>query len=476
MSAPAHPTNHFERTPLGLVALWLTALGVLALAALLLSLGRASGGSSFSAELHGWLLTIGAALLSPVPFFTLDRLQAKRRVWLGRLAPRGVWLVLLADHRRDLLASWAMVALPLMAWRFIGRPATEAWAQTALAVGLTAGLLAGVLGAALVTASGFSTILATRWAALGALVLTALLTGGAGVAAPTPDHGEAAALATAFMVLGGALPLLALRHIEVRLVIWRITPAGAPLSWWARLAALGARLSERWRLVDRPATKGSLLTVLLIQLPNNLTNSNEEARFLQAWGSTVTAGHGLRLACMVLVAYFSLRCIDMHWRVHLLPGGSGRRWLGLRIIGSTIVTVMAPIVLLLALTWWGVSLSLSAAITPSWSDVPALIAAYAPPLLADLCLAVALAAWLRARHGRAGQGAWIWAFLLVSALLIIAVLSRAWAWPALWTRGYAHHAIELALAAGFALLANRAWQAVDLGELMRSPGRGRDKP
>jgi hypothetical protein len=476
MSAPAHPTNRFERTPPGLVALWLTALGVLALAALLLSLDRASGSLGFSATLHGWLLTIGAVLLSPVPFFTLDRLQAQRRVWLGRLAPRGVWLALLADHRRDLLASWALVALPLMAWRGIGRPAGEAWAQTALAAGSTATLLAGVLGAALITAAGLSTILATRWAAFGALGMTALLAEGAGVAASTPGHGDEAALASAFMVLGGALPLLALRHIEAGLAVWHITPEGAPLSWWARRAALGARLSERWRLVDRPATKGSLLTVMLTQLPNNLATSNADARFLQAWGSTVTVGHGLRLACMVLVAHFSLRCIDMHWRVHLLPGGSGRRWLGLRIIGSTVMTVLVTLVLLLALTWLGFSLFLPAAITPGWSALPALIAAYTPPLLADLCLAVSLAAWLRARHRPAGQLAWTWAVLVVSALLIVAVLSRVWAWPALWTRGYVHHAIEFTLAAGFAMLANRAWQAVDLGELMRSRGDGRDKP
>ncbi len=105
------------------------------------------------------------------------------------------------------------------------------------------------------------------------------------------------------------------------------------------------------------------------------------------------------------------------------------------------------------------------------------------PLLADLTLAVALAAWLRAALGsllRVG-----WACFTAALLRLLAVFAAApltgldtapqAAGTGLWHRGVAHHAITFALAAVFTQLAQRAWLTADLHELARRSKAAQDE-
>lgn len=61
--------------------------------------------------------------------------------------------------------------------------------------------------------------------------------------------------------------------------------------------------------------------------------------------------------------------------------------------------------------------------------------------------------------------------LMVALLVVPALLGSEGFWTTvLWTRGPMHHLAELALAAMFTLLAQRAWTRADLGQIARKQG------
>lgn len=479
MNGVARPMSFFGRAPGGLVVLWLICVAMGGAAVLVATVSGASGGT-VAAGWHAGFATLASALLLPLPFLTLDQLRAQRRVWLGRVAPLAAWQQALYDHRRMLLLSWALAALPLLVLRLLTRPADEAWAATALAALWPAALLAGLMGLGLLLAAALAGLLAWPWGlAAGGALMALVVPGADGVpAAAVPQLGAhfgppAAGLlfGTALMALLAATASLASHLVHGRLAQVPDTTLLKP-GPVQRLTQRWAQFSERWRRVDGRANAG-LIVSAGSQLPNNLANPNADVHFFQAWGSTVTPMHGLRLALLTVVAALLLRGALLHWRVLLAPGGRFRRDIGLRVVGSTLVSLLAYVAMYLGIV------ALLFALLPflpavPWQRLPALAFSHGLPLLADLALAVALAAWLRGLLGGPTRViAWLCgaALVLAAAVFVLAPLLgvEGAASAVLWTRGPAHHAAQLALAALFTVLAQRAWARADLGELARRP-------
>lgn len=480
MSAPARRFGFFERAPLGLVVLWVicAGLGGTVLIALLM-IGLAM--RPLDEGWHTGLNLLATALLLPLPFATLAQLRVQHRVWLGRVAPLALWHRALRDHQRDLLLFWAVIALPLMVLRLLTPGADETWALTVLSALWSAAMLAALLGLALLLAAALQGLLPWPWglgAGGGLLALqfghpelfTEALTLGPQAISP------AAALAggvTSLLLMAG-LAAMASRLVHSRLASHELENSnlqGPVLRFKQGLSGVWMRWSEQWRRVDNPAKLGSLPVIVLAQLPSNLSNADSERHFFQSWGSTVTAGHGLRLLVLTLFATSVLRGAISHWRLLLAPGGQLRRHLGPRIVASTLASLLSTITLIaLAVTLLFTLLPFVP--NPPWRQLPSLAWRYGLPLLADLCLAVALATWLRGMLGSVKKviivllGA---SMLLMVALLVVpALLGLEGFWTAvLWTRGPMHHMAELALAAMFTLLAQRAWTRADLGQMAR---------
>ena len=476
MSAGAVAKRGFlGRVPAGLLVFW----GLCVLlhgVTVLLVMAAAAQGEVVSPGWQAGLTALACVLLMPLPLFTVPQLRAERAVWLGRVAPLPAWQRALQDHRRALLLSWALVAVPLALLRVLTRPEAETWGATLLEAAWPAALLAALMGLALATAAALARLLPAAWGALAGAALLVLL---------MPEAGGVPRAALPALGLQGesggfGLPLLALLlgtgALTLHGVHQRLTqaPSALPLApavllpWRRRWQAF----IERWRLVD--GGKASVaLTVILGQLPGNLSNPNPQMHVFQAWGSSITPMHGLRMATLTLLALLLLRGATPHWRLLLAPGGHFRRDLGLRIVGTTLLSMTALLVFVLAV------LGLMFTMLPflpgvPWARLPELALRYAPPIVADLALAVALATWLRAalgsqqRAGLAIGGAALLGLIILAALA--AVLGFGTVFRAeLGTRNGTYLIVQLTLAALFSALARRAWRRADLAPLMRRP-------
>jgi hypothetical protein len=461
---------------------WMLIAAVAGAGALAATLGAASGGL-FVPRWHAEFLALAGALLLPVPFFVLERLQAERRVWVGRAAPLTGWHAALRKSRHTLLISWALAAAPLVLMRLLTRPAAEAWAVTVVMAFVTAALLAALLGLGLLAAAAWQGLLNGPAGAVAGAAAVGVLP--LGVAAVAPEGlsawGEhlgwplallaAGALAS---VLAAGLAWQAVQFVQERLESPRDGLIGQP-SPRQRLRDLRLHAAHRWGRVD-PAVNFGLVAAVAGQLPANLTHPNVDMHFFQAWGSSVSPLHGLRLAVLTLVASLMLRGVSPHWRDLLVPGSGFRRAVGLRVVGRTMESVLVQLVLLLAILAAVFSLMpfLDWADEVSWASLSRVVWSHGLPLLVDLTLAVALAAWLRGWLGSLGRvvgvivglgAAWAAAVFLAAPLLGLEGFARS----TLWTRGPAHLAGELALAACFTLLAQRAWARADLGAMVRQP-------
>lgn len=466
------------RTMPGLAVWWglMVAIGG---GSLVIATVAAASGEPISGGWQAGFLGMAGALLLPIPFWVLDRLHAERRVWVGRAAPRASWQAALRGSRRTWLISWALAAVPLVLMRLLTRPAFEAWITALPMVLLPAALLAAVLGLGLLAAAAWQGLVA--WpVGLAALVgAIALLTWGAQADAPAvpPARVEHLGGPVAVGVAGTLACLLAAGLAwQAMCVVHRALDQAQELaqrqpSPGERLQALRVRWAEQWRRVD-PAVNLWLFGGFFSQLPANLTNVNIDARFLQAWGSTVSPLHGFRLALLTLVASALLRGAAPHWRLLLAPGSGFRRVVGLRVVGSTLATVVLQFGFLLAVfvpVFWVVTAAVGE--PASFPRHPASIAL---PLMADLTLAVALAAWLRGWLGSLGRvvsaiaglsAAWAAIVFLAAPLLGLEGFARS----TLWSRGPGYLAGQLALAACFTLLAQRVWARADLGAMARQP-------
>ena len=480
MKSPTAVSGGFlDCTPGGLIAFWGLCLAVGGLSVLVAAFTAATDGA-VATGWHGGFATLFAVLLLPMPFLTLPQLRAQGHVRLGRVAPRSAWLRELDDHRRMLLLSWALAALPLLLLRLLARPAGETWLATGLTALWPAALLAGLMGMSLLAAAAWAGLMSWPWGLAATVALMGLVVPGADglPAAAQAALGARFDAPWATLLYGSGLLLLlaATAPLASHLVHGRLAqgPAAGDLGPGPvqRLVGRWNRFTERWRYIDGHANAG-VIVVLGTQLPTNLANRNADLHFFQAWGSSVGPLHGLRIAVLTLVATLLLRGALLHWRVLLAPGGGFRRNIGLRVVGGTLLSVLAYAALMLAIVALLFTLLPFLPAVP-WLRLTALALSHGLPLLADMALAVALAAWLRGVLGGpmrvlAVLGAF--ALLLVTGIFVAAQLfgvegaSRA----VLWSRGPAHHAVEFGLAALFTALARRAWARADLGELARRP-------
>lgn len=490
MTANSAQDGFDGRTMPGMAVWWGLIAAVAGVSALAATVAAATGGQ-IAGGWHTGFLALAGALLLPVPFHVLDRLHAERRVWLGRVAPLANWHAALRRSRRTLLLSWALAAVPLVLLRLLAQPPAEAWAATVLLALFTAALLAAVLGLGLLAAARWEGLLAWPVGVASGVAAIALLAYAGSGEAPEALPAWAAQLGgTLQALLAGVLASLltaglawqAVQLVHGRLDRPRERPVGLP-NPRQRLHAWRLQWAERWRRVD-PAVNIGVFAGVMGQLPANMTRPDADAHFFQAWGSSVSPMHGLRLALFTVVASLLLRGAAPHWRELLAPGSGFRRSVGLRVIGSTLAIVLGQLLFVLAVGAAAVSLvpGLDWPGEVSWSRLPGVVASYGVPLLADLVLAVALAAWLRGRLGSlvgtvgvlaALALAWTAAALLAAPLLGIEDFTRR----TLWSRGPAHLAGQLALAACFTLLAQRAWARADLGAMARQPrSNPRDDP
>lgn len=465
------------------VGVWWGLIAAVAGASALAATVAAATGGQIAAGWHAGFLALAGALLLPVPFHVLDRLHAERRVWVGRVAPLANWHAALRRSRRTLALSWALAAAPLALLRLLAQPASEAWAAAVMLALFTAALLAAVLGLGLLAAAAWQGVLA--WplgAAAGVACLALLAYGGSGAVREVLPAWAEQLGGTPQALLAGVLAMLLVAGLAgqaVELVHGRLDrPRGGPVglpSPRQRLQAWRLQWAERWRRVD-PAVNIGVLAGVMGQVPANMTKPDADLHYFQAWGSTVSPMHGLRLYLLTLVASLLLRGAAPHWRELLAPGSGFRRSVGLRVIGSTLATVLGQLLFLLAIGVAAVTLvpGLGWPGETSWTRLPGVVVSYGVPLLADLVLAVALAAWLRGWLGSLGRvvgvvvglgAAWVAFVILAAPLLGIEGFARS----TLWSRGPAHLAGQLALAACFTLLAQRAWARADLGAMARQP-------
>ncbi len=463
----ARALSFFERTPGGWAVAWLAAVffgGGVAL----MAIAFAATGNTLSPGWHSGFLVVSAALLLPLPFLSMAHLHAQRGVWLGRVAPLSAWRLALVDHRHTLLISWALAALPLVLQRLLTWREGDSPVATALFAAWPLAALSGWLGVGLLLAAALAGSVAWPWAGVAAVAMAAVA-----MAAPWLQGADSlgAVLATVCAALLGPLALQRVHNSLQR------PPArsGALLGPgpWRQLSQTFGAFSERFRVVDGPAGGGIVVSVL-VQWAIYAGNPYAGGAPFQAWGSSVSALHALRLLLFTALAAALLRGAVLHWRVLLAPGGSVRRHIGLRVVGSTLLSLLIFVgttLALIVLVW--ACLPLSPAVP--WQQLPAVALRHALPLLADLALAVALAAWLRAALGSPQRvlmcrlaAALLWLLVVFAAAPMIGVDS-AWqrARAELWHRGLVHHAISFALAGVFTLLAQRAWLKADLHELAR---------
>lgn len=435
--------------------LWLTSMGLAA--ALALSLTGQPPPDSWH---HGLLLA--AALLSlPMPFVLLENLQTQRQVLAARLAPRQAWVSTLQALRRRLWQTWAWAAVPLALLRVLAQPAPEGL-QLAL---LTAALLAGWLGLVLLLAAALHGLLASGWGmAIGLLLLAAML-------GWVPADGFAKLQAAGWPAWAGLALLLplALRRVEQALRAPVVTAGRTggpvdPATPWQRLVRRCEAFDRSWPAWDQPAVRSRWVVILAMLIHSAADVGHRELSLLQAWNSSVTAWHVLRLALFTGLALMMLRRTDPHWRELLAPRGPDRRLLGWRIIASTAGGTLVNLLLAAGLVLLGLQLLGDL----RWEGLPGRVAAHALPLLVELCFAICLAAWLRGAMG--GQMQAVTA-LAAGATVVFVTLWLIGKGPVfeggsaavLWYRGGLHHALTLALAVGFGLLAQRAWARADHG-------------
>jgi hypothetical protein len=179
-----------------------------------------------------------------------------------------------------------------------------------------------------------------------------------------------------------------------------------------------------------------------------------------SWGDSQGAGSVLRLLLMTLLALRLLQSRDLHWRALLAPQGALRRQLGLRIWRDS----LRGITLLLALVV--LPLLLVGALLSGWPD-PLRWLGIALPFGLELVLATGLAVLARGLCGSTTRAA---TAVLLIALLWLPMLWFAPAWMS-WTRGPTQMLVLLGACLMLLPLQRRAWQRVELGQLVERAHR-----
>lgn len=259
-------------------------------------------------------------------------------------------------------------------------------------------------------------------------------------------------------------------HLTVMLLLWPAsrlllsTPARArsvdrtPSRSWQAIVQAWRRY---WCFID-PRTRGGLAVYMWL-LPQQLL----------IWGQQ-QGGYPIRLSMLVLFTGMLLQSRDLHWRQLLAPGGTRRRWLGLRIFAQSL---QGSLVVLLAITAVAALPALfGLALLPDGAWGLRMIE-HLPwatlNLVCDLALATAIAATLRGFTGSHGISA---AITLLAMLLVVAGTSSLGNWrppfPELLSTltppdGWPRIIVTLGLGIALLPLLQRAWLKADLAQLAR---------
>lgn len=264
-------------------------------------------------------------------------------------------------------------------------------------------------------------------------------------------------------VVNGLLALIlpwALSWLGQRLEVgWRLRVGARPPSIRGRVAAFVNRVALRWQYVDA----GGGVFVLLFQLALQLNGSGIVV--LVPSGGRVTVWFGLGIAACALFCAPALTARDLHWRWVLAPKSGFRSGLGHRVVGFTLLRLVGGLGAVAAVA---LPVALHAGASPG--DVAKWSGRVALPMLNDLALGVAIAAFIRGRVSNAAT--WRGLGIPIGVGLAGTALALLWIgpWhgnPVLWLREWPHELGTLGLTAAITQLANRTWAKADLGRILR---------
>lgn len=395
-----------------------------------------------------WLAWLQTALLMVAGGVQAAVAHGRLSHWEDRVAP----VRALARVRADLLRRLRHNALaglggPLLLALVVG------W-QDGDARPMVAALAAPGLG----LASGFCVVSAwlgraPRWLLPPALASVLVLLG-------LPDalvkSGALALLAGAFAAGALWLGVLAPQALAVRGPALALPTLGA---WWRRVGAY-----RRWaqvpflRTAKTSGAAGNGLSAwfpLVICMPQFAVKP-QGLRYL-AWGEAYTpeyaaATYAVWLTVLACLGYGWLVAPRLHWRYRLIPTGlAPLRWARRLVLGSMLAGVLL------------VSLGIALSLLGSWVFSKPSYAHAWPAAASDVALAIAFAAWLRARHE---HRLWLVAVLMLGFGLAVAgvvtvLLQLGWA-P---QRTGLNLLLQWAVVLPLTWAAIRAWSRRDLNQL-----------
>lgn len=464
----------------GLGMLWVT----LGFAAVLLwfSIAAGIGGADIDAAAVSEMAVVSITLIVAFgPGLVLARLQTLRRVGVGRRLPvaatrHGVddalWalggLLLAAAGLAAVAGAWASIEAHGAAGLVTAAhaAAAAAWPLAAVCVmSLFAAVRAGVV--AVPTGVALGTVPTT--AAVAPVVLVRL--GAEGVACSVA-LGTWAGVA----LLQGALPRGLqdwLQRVEDVPSTVRVSRLASAWTAWLRATGPFAR-----PLTGHEQGAGFTAGVTGASLMVPLTQWGADTpSLLQPLGSTMTAGHGLRLLLLTAVVYLVLRSGEVHWRLRLAPGGHAQA-LGRRIVMRTTVTVCAWVASMWLIMGFAMALfDARDAAGQAWTALTAIdriLLQLMPATAVDLWLAAALAAGLRAMVPSMLVGIGVLGGVVAVTVIGGLLVNHAIGGSLLVPRGHRDGAYLIVHAVAAAVLtawADRLWRrVVNVDALQPGPG------
>lgn len=295
----------------------------------------------------------------------------------------------------------------------------------------------------------------TQLARLAGIALVGPLLMVASIAWLQPGRGALALAAEVALALVAALlaGVVLGSRVHRTLTTWKGAPGSVRIWRWTG----GQR---RWRHVPTQqeidlAQRGGSLWLWPMMLPQTLIQA-PHWRF-HAWGQTLTSGWdlcwaGLWMCALGLFVNAAVIGPPLHWRARLAPGGqSPAAWARRMVAGS----------MLNAAVWISVALMIGMAV--SAPDVRAVQLTAWAPVVADALLIVTCTLWLRGRSNNGGVSQLIAVLGLgVATVLLLGAAQVLGFTP---QRGLALMIVELSLAMGCAVAAQRAWARQDLNRL-----------
>ena len=307
---------------------WWTLGGTVSAIGLVLALHTALTGAPFPADWRIVLFLVAWFTLLPMPELAWSALQARREVWVARVAPLSAVRVAERDFWMTLGLSLLVTALPLSMGAVLAPPPGGA----AAAVLFANGLLGGTLGLGVIAAAAWRGQLPAAWALPGVsgLLLAPFVL--------MPDDNWAVWQSAQGWRAGVLLALLATPVLAVRLLRNGLqSDQSAARSETEPRIALRTRMhgwlrgfTEQFRLVDG----GGIAVAMGAWYPitSQLFSRLPEAGIFTPMNSDATPVALLRIFALTMLPLCLLSTPNLHWRQLLAPGGALRTRLGMSIV------------------------------------------------------------------------------------------------------------------------------------------------